>query len=175
MFEKLKYRWKTDGFFNPNLNIDVSRDQFLQVLRGEVVNPNMLTSVKYGEDHHFMVVGVPEGSALNSWAGKNWGQYGYEKAHERVSWYARVSCEEESKLVFPSKNLYFKFDSHSKKSEKKAYPSSADLEFVLFKSDSERHIDNGLKVLVSDLAEEEVLGFMRDYRSLFSAEKVFLY
>ena len=174
MFKELKYQWRTKDLFNPRSNVNVSQDQFLQILRGEVINPNMLPFSRRDGDYPFMVVGVPEDNLLNSWAGKEFGLEGYKKAHDRVSWYARVSCEGESRVVFPSRNLFFNFDFHTKKSEKKSYLTKHDLNFVLFGSDS-HHVDKSLKVLVSDLPEEKVLKYVGDYESLFSSRSVYLH
>jgi hypothetical protein len=170
MFEKLKYQWKTYGFFNPDLNIDVSRNQFLQILSGDIINPHMLVDPIRVKDYSFMLVGVPVNSSLNAWAGKKWGPSGYENAHLYSDWYAKVSCGQDSHLVFPKQNLVFYFDPRSDYSRAKKFDSVKDLETSLFEGHPTTSPEIHLKVLVSNLEAVEVSKYMRDFKRRFTLE-----
>lgn len=170
MFEKWKYKKATRGFFNPDLNIDVSRNQFLQILSGDIINPNMLVDPIRARDYSFMLVGVPVTSSLNSWAGKKWGLLGYKNAQLSSDWYAKFSCSQDAYLVFPKQNLVFSFDPRSDYSRAKKFDSAKDLETSLFGSHLTTSPEVDLKVLVSNLGAGEVLKYMRDYKRRFMFE-----
>ncbi|MEI7718524.1 MAG: hypothetical protein WCI72_01550 [archaeon] len=169
-FARREYRKKTAGFFNPDLNIDVSREQFLQILSGDIVNPNVLADPKRGRDYSFMLVGVPLNSPLNSLAGKKWGSSGYENAHLNSEWYAKVSCSQDAYIVFSKQNLVFYFDPRSDYSRGKKFDSVGDLENSLFDGHPTTSPEIYLKVLVSNLWAGEVLKYMRDFKRRFTLE-----
>lgn len=170
MFEKWKYRRATRGFFNPDLNIDVSRNQFLQILSGDIINPYRLIDPKKTVDYSFMLLGVPEQSPLNSWAGQTWGSSGYENAHLYSDWYAKISCGSDSHVVFPKQKWVFYFDPRSNYSRGKKFDSVRDLEIALSEGSSIIGLDRDLKVLVSDIRSGEVLKYMRDFKRRFTAK-----
>jgi len=167
MFEKWKYRRETRGFFNPDLNIDVSRNQLLQILSGDIVNPYRLSDPKKQVDYSFMLLGVQEQSPLNSWAGKKWSSSGYENAHLYSEWYAKISCSKDSHVVFPKQNLVFYFDPRSNYSWGKKFDSITDLETALIEGHPAISPERDLKVLVSNLGSDEVLKYMRDFKRRF--------
>ena len=119
MFEKIKYKIKTKGYFNPELNagkprVDISREDFLQILSGDIVNPDRLISPKMQTDYSFMLVGTPIGAPLNSWAGQKWGVDSFDNVQLYSDWYAKIYCENnDSYVVFPNQSLFFHFDPRS--------------------------------------------------------------
>lgn len=170
MFEKWKYRRQTRGFFNPDLNIDVSQKQFLQILSGDIINPYKLLDPKREKDYSFMLLGVPVNSSLNSWAGKKWGPSGYENAHLYSEWYAKISGSQDTHVVFPKQNLVFYFDPHSDFSRGKKFSSVKDLETALIEGHPTTSPERDLKVLISNLGADEVMRYMRDFKRRFTLE-----
>lgn len=166
MFEKLRYKYKTKGYFNPNSKDGVSREQLLQILKGEFINLDRLEGIN-SRDYSFMMVGVPLNSPPNSWNGQSWGVDGYENAQIHSDWYAKISCKTDSNIVFPKQNLVFGFNPCSKYSYGKSYKSLDELGFVLFGGKPSIGIDRDLKIVVSNVGADEVLKYIRDYKSLF--------
>ncbi|MBP7708061.1 hypothetical protein KA107_00110 [Candidatus Pacearchaeota archaeon] len=113
MFEKLKYKKATAGFLNPSLASEVSRINFLKILRGEVVNPFRLENPQTHCDYSYFVVGAPYKSPLNSWAGQPWGPNCFEIAEEQSLWYGRFYTERTSTLIVPSKKTIVMFNPKS--------------------------------------------------------------
>lgn len=88
LLKKIKER----NYFNPNKNIEVNEQDFLRILRGEVV-----------ESKPFMIVGIKAGSPLESWAGQEWGVNKYALAHEQAHWYGKFTSQDQSRIIFPPK------------------------------------------------------------------------
>lgn len=113
MFEKLKYTRATKGFFNPDLEISVDRNSFMQIIQGKVINPRRLENPKTNVDYGYFLVSVPYRCSLNSWAGQKWGPNNFEIAEERSNFYGLLSCEGESSIIIPSKKEIIRFNPKS--------------------------------------------------------------
>jgi len=168
MFEKYKYRKKTKGYFNPESNIDVSREQFLQILSGDIINPHMFHSSKNRSDYSFMIIGVSEDSSLKSLAGEVWGKKWYENVQRSSDWYAKISCKHDAHLVFHKENLVFYFDPISNYIRGKKFDSKHDLETSLFDGHPSASPEKDLRFLISTLDRDYVLRCMQDYKRRFT-------
>jgi hypothetical protein len=113
MFENFKYRRKTRDFFRAHESREVGREDFLKILKGEVVNPRRLENSLSRVDWTYFVVGVVKNSPLNSWAGQTTGPNNYEIVEENSTWYGRFSCETSSQIIIPSEKLRIIFDPNS--------------------------------------------------------------
>lgn len=127
MFEKLKYRLKARNYFNPQKSLDVSMEDFLKILNGQVVNPIRLEDPGTRCGYCFMVVGVDEKSPLNSWAGRDWGANGYELAHENAKWYGKFNSEGMSRIIIPQKRVSVDFNQYLKSRQGKIYIETFDI------------------------------------------------
>ncbi len=83
-------RIRERNYFNPTKSVEVNEQNFLRILRGEVI-----------EGKPFMIVGVKAGSPLESWAGQEWGTNKYELAHQQSSWYGKIVARSESRIIIP--------------------------------------------------------------------------
>jgi hypothetical protein len=89
--EMLK-RIQERNYFNPTKSVEVNEQDFLRILRGEVI-----------KSKPFMIVGIKEGSPLESWAGQEWGVNKYELAHQKAIWYGKIVAQSQSRIIFPPK------------------------------------------------------------------------
>lgn len=110
MFEKLKYQRKTRNYFRPHESIEVGEQDFLKILRGQVVNPNRLENFRRAVDYSYFVVGVSFNSPLNCWRGQKTEPNTFWNVEEYSVWYGRFFCEWESTLVVPKEKQFAIFN-----------------------------------------------------------------
>jgi hypothetical protein len=148
MFEKFKYLWETNGFFNPEKHDSVSRDEFLKILKGQIRNPLKLKKIDSGE-YSFMVVGIQQNVFLDHWASGKWGINGYSTAQKNSYWYMRVSSDGKSKIAIPSKKLVLGIDPFVLSNSEKVFPHRTNVAPYLLGEEMNIREDSENKTLLS--------------------------
>jgi hypothetical protein len=171
MFEKLKYQRKARDYFRPHESIEVGREDFLKILRGEVVNPNRLSRPKDFVDYSYFIVGVTKNSPLNCWARQKTEPNTFWNAEQSAVWYGRFFCERDSTLIVPYMKSFVSFNPHSKNLLGKIFSGS----FVqpLYLTGGVFQEDKiGDRILVSDLSVSDLQKCLKEvYGEGFSVGK----
>jgi len=157
-FTKQRYLKKTKDFFDPVIRDSASIVDLQKIVAGQIRNPNFVE----GNDYPFMLVGVSENSSLNSWAGREWGTNHHEVAQENSEWYARISCNAESYVLFPKQLYVHFFNPGSNHHRDKKFNSSSDLNMCLSDNFHLVNADKSLKTLVSDVHADELFRLIKN-------------
>lgn len=158
MFEKIKYDWRTRHFFDPISNDSASHSDLQKILAGQIKNPNFVE----GNDYNFMLVGVSSNSTLNSWAGKKWSTHNHEIAQQNSEWYARISCDLESYVLFPRQLYVHFFNPRSNHHRDKKFSSYSDLRMCLSDNFHLVNADKDLRTVVSEVKADEVFKLIKN-------------
>ena len=143
----------TSNYFNPFLSPNVSGDDLLKILRGEIGVPN--APIKYP----FVVIGTTKDSPLvKSFTNNDLGFGGYVRIHDESLWYGKICPGSTSEIVIPCQSRAIEFNPNAVSSFDRFNQRRFNVEPYNSGGIMSVPRDMGLKTLVSFVSEKELSG-----------------